>query len=366
MNPLGRAHVPDVARVEAQLSELWRDASSGTDPVTRACTLNLVVVCDDGANALQSQTGLVARIAETEPGRAIVVAFPDGDGASEGLDVYVSAHCHRGAGGAQICSEQVTMEARGAGRDLIPVTVLQLLVGDLPVYTLWRRGELHDDPLLAGLLEVSDRFIVNSADQGDPSAALSALDRISAGAAGRGRAADITWDRLEPWREAVAMLFDAPRLRPGLDRIRALSIASGGSAIQGRPSAAGACLAGWLASRLGWTLDAKGALRRDDGKQLEVSFTQDTSIPEGEIAAARIETELDGARATFVAQRTDDDADMVTLCVEPARTAIPPWRIKLPARDEAALLCGMLQRRHDDPIFDRAVRLAAQLAARLT
>jgi glucose-6-phosphate dehydrogenase assembly protein OpcA len=361
MNPEGRERVPDVAHVEAELSELWRDVSSESDPVTRACTLNLVVVCDDGTDDLKSATSLVARIAETEPGRAIVVAFPEGRASDDGLELYVSAHCHRGAGGAQICSEQVTMEARGAGRELVSVTVLQLLVGDLPVYTLWRRKQLSDDPLLLELLEFSDRFIVNSAADDDPSRALEALERISTGSAGRGRAADITWDRLDPWREAVAMMFDAPRLRPGLDRIRALSVAAGGPTVEGRPTAAGACLAGWLGSRLGWTVDETAQLRRGDGERIELSFTREPSLPAGEIASVRIETELDGSPAAFVVRRTDTPSDMVALSVEPERATHPPWRIKLPARDEAALLCGMLQRRHEDPVFECAVRFAARM-----
>jgi len=347
--------------VEAQLSELWRDASSGTDPVTRACTLNLVVACADGSSDLQAATSLVARISETEPGRALVVAFPENGDAEEGLRVYVSAHCHRGAGGAQICSEQVTLEARGAGRELVTATVLQLLVGDLPVYTLWRRAELDEGPMMTGLLEVSDRFIVNSADLDDPSRALSALERISASAFGRGRAADISWDRLEPWREAMAMMFDTPRLRPGLERIGALAIAASGPTGDGERTAAGACLAGWLASRLDWTADESGVWRRDDGEPVRISFTAEPGLPPGEIASVRVETELDGSPATFLAERCGAASDVVALSVNPLRPAVPPWRIKLPSRDEAALLCGMLQRRHEDPVFDGAVRNAARM-----
>ena len=55
------------------------------DPITRACTLNLVVVAEDGSEGLKAATNLVARVSETEPGRAVVVAFPEDDTTRDGL-----------------------------------------------------------------------------------------------------------------------------------------------------------------------------------------------------------------------------------------------------------------------------------------
>jgi len=353
MSPANRARVPDVARVEAQLAELWRDTSGDGDPVTRACTLNLVVVCSDGAEDLQAATKLVARVAETEPGRALVISFPEGDereNGADGMEVYVSAHCHRGAGGKQICSEQITLEARGAGRELIPATVLQLLEGELPVYTLWRREEFGRDSLPQALCGLSDRFIANSGNRRDPMRALAGLQSFSTGVSGEGRTADISWERIESWREALASFFDSPSLRPGLNRIQGLQIEASGPAGPGDLTAAGAYLAGWLASRLDWKRD-----------QVKISFAPAPDLPPRELASVRIETEIDGAPATLIARRTDPQSDVVLLSVESQKNCPLPWRIKLPARDDAALLCGLLQRSRKDPIFDAALGAASRM-----
>lgn len=353
MRPANRARVPDVARVEAQLAELWRVTAGGGDPVTRACTLNLVVVCSDGGEDLQAATNLVASVAETEPGRALVVSFPEDRQRENGqgeMDVYVSAHCHRRAGGKQICSEQITLEARGAGRELIPATVLQLLEGELPVYTLWRRQEFGGDTLAQSLLDLSDRFIANSGSRCDPLRALTGLERFSAAVSGAGRTADITWERVEAWREALASFFDSPALRPGLERITGLAIEGSGPTGPNGLTAAGAYVAGWLSSRLGWKRD-----------QVKITFAQAPELPPGRLAAVRIETEIDQTPATLVARRIEPTCDVVSLSVETERSCPLPWKIKLPARDDAALLCGLLQRSRKDPIFDAALRAANRL-----
>jgi len=352
MSPAERARVPDVAKVEAQLSELWRETAKNGDPVSRACTLNLVVVCSDGREDLQAATNLVARVAETEPGRALVVSFPEGDQAESrsSMEVYVSAHCHLGAGGKQICSEQITLEACGAGRELIPATVLQLLEGELPVYTLWRRQEFGDDELPHALLDLSDRFIANSGNRREPQRALAGLERFSAGVSGEGRTADITWERVEAWREALASFFDVPSLRSSLERITELTIEGSGPTGPGGYTAAGAYVAGWLASRLDWKRD-----------QVKISFAPAPELPGGELASIRIETAIGDSPASLVARRIDPTNDVVMLSVETDESCPLPWRIKLPARDDAALLCGLLQRSRKDPIFDAALGVASKL-----
>ena len=45
--------------VEERLAELWRAASSDEQPVLRACSMNLVVVCADGDRELAETTELV-------------------------------------------------------------------------------------------------------------------------------------------------------------------------------------------------------------------------------------------------------------------------------------------------------------------
>ena len=162
MDPLGQRHVPNVARVERELAELWRQAATDEQPVMRACELNLVVACGDGPEDALEATRMIDGISETTPCRAIVIS-PRAHGDDPGLEIYASAHCHRISNGARVCSEQITIETRGPCGDLVPGAVRQLLVGDLGVWTWWRRPRLKMDDLFAGLLGLSDRFLVDSA-----------------------------------------------------------------------------------------------------------------------------------------------------------------------------------------------------------
>src|SRR5439155_549401 len=62
------------------------------------------------------------------------------------------------------------------------------------------------------------------------------VERLAAGLA------DLGWVRTNPWREAIAALFDGPRQRKALDHLVGLEVT-------GLPNQA-ALLAGWLRSRL--------------------------------------------------------------------------------------------------------------------
>ena len=187
--------LPDVADIETQLANFWRQASSDDQAVVRASTHNLIVVCETGDDVARA-TEAVAVLSEQHPGRVIVVCTePAGDGSSE-LDAFVTTHCHLGSGGNRVCSEQVTLKARGpAGVDLVPETVLQLLEGDCPVYTWWRRPELATDPLWEPLARLSDRCIVNSATAADPVGVLGDLAALARTDAARGSRRGARWSR---------------------------------------------------------------------------------------------------------------------------------------------------------------------------
>ena len=64
---------------------------------------------------------------------------------------------------------------------------------------------------------------------------------------------DLAWARLEPWRAALAGLFDHPDAAAalGADRRRRDHARRRG------PSSPAWLLAGWMAGRLGWTLAAR-------------------------------------------------------------------------------------------------------------
>jgi glucose-6-phosphate dehydrogenase assembly protein OpcA len=94
--------------------------------------------------------------------------------------------------------------------------------------------------VLAGLVELADQVVVDSARVADAAAALRIL-----GPFGR-QITDFTWLRLLPWCELTAQFFDSESSRRYLEQITQLQIEYSGS------MAASALYAGWMADRLGW------------------------------------------------------------------------------------------------------------------
>lgn len=352
MDLLGRRPVPSPADVEKQLAEFWREASTDEQAVMRACAMNLVVICADEPDDLRRSTELVAAIAATAPCRALVVG-PPGENVAE-LEVYVSAHCHRGTGGAQVCSEQVTIEPGASSLDLVPSTVLQLLVEDMPVYTWWRRRELDAAALLDPLVDLSDYWIVDSATSGAGGAHLNAMLALCSREAWEGHLIDGAWARLATWREALASFFDDPSRRPALDRITRVDVEAGGPIAR-------AYLSGWLASRLGYRQASDGRWSRPDGVKVEFASRRVEGLSEGEVAAARIEAEQDDATVVFTAGPVDERKACLPLTVSVEGRAASRRKIRMPPLDETGMICGLLQRTGRDTVFEEALALAARL-----
>jgi glucose-6-phosphate dehydrogenase assembly protein OpcA len=344
--------------VEQRLAELWRAASTDEQPVLRACSMNLVVVCADGDRELAETTELVGRIAETVPGRALVVAPPRPKGA-DGLDVYVSAHCHRGAGGAQVCSEQVTIEPQTATLDRVPGTILQLLVEDMPVYTWWRRRGLDGEPLLEPLVALSDTWVLNSAWTPRPRSYLGSLQALATREPWPGHVVDMAWVRLEPWRDAIASFFDNPAVRPAICGITRVAIASAGPVAPCGATVAGAYLAGWIASRVGLHVDGTTA-RREDGATVVLEFSSVSHLAPGEIAAVTIDSEHNDAHVVFDA-RLAETQDCMLLAVSAGAHTLPSRRIRFPKLDTAALACGVVQQTGPDVVYESALSAATRI-----
>jgi glucose-6-phosphate dehydrogenase assembly protein OpcA len=332
--------------VEARLGELWREASSDGEPVLRACSMNLVVVCDDGERELARTTELVGRIAETVPARALVIGPPRRE-ADDELEVYVSAHCHRGAGGAQVCSEQVTIQPCPSTLDRVPGTVLQLLVEDMPVYTWWRRRGLDEEPLLDPLAGLSDTWVLDSSGSRRPADRLESIRALASRETWPGSVVDLAWVRLEPWRDAVASFFDDPALRPALDGIKRIAIATGGPATARGVSVAGAYLAGWIVSRV-------------DGEAVALSFSTVDDLESGEVSAVTIEADHNDTHVVFDA-RSNAARDGLSLEVRAGAHRLATRRLRLPRLDTAALACGVVQQTDRDPVFRAALSAAVRI-----
>lgn len=350
----------DVVQVERELSSYWRKSAEGQDAVTRACALNLIVACTDPEDVVEA-TRVVAKLSEVHPSRALLVT----PGYGRGVDARVSTHCHLGPGGRQVCCEQVTIEVQPGEHALVPQTLLQLLVEDLPVFTWWRHMLMSDDPLLVPLKAMSDRFIVYSSSAPDPREALRRIVEAVTNHDHGHTTRDLTWVRLDGWREMVASFFDPPSAVEDLLRTDKVSIIGGGGATPSGVTASGAYIAGWLASRLGWTPSGRPQVwTRPDGGAVRFDFNVDPLLAHGRIGHVRLETAGPGGdRATYFAERLGPERKTVRLTVE-GRTCSPIPRVeKLNVVEPHLLLAGEIERESDDPVFVAALKNAVAIAS---
>jgi len=355
--------VPDVGAIENQLAEFWREAATDDQAVLRARMLNVVVACED-PSAVNDVSRTVARLSENLPGRALVVTVaPAAAGGEDRIEGYVSTHCHRGSGGSQVCSEQVTLSSTGGASSHLPETVLQLLLEDTPVCTWWRRPALLSDGLCLPLALLSDRFVVDSSRLADPVAAISDLATLAGEAGWRGSTGDLLWVRSEIWREQVASLFDAMAFRGYLDGITSVRVAAGGPAGPRGFTAAGGYLVGWLAARLGWSHQGSGRCGRRDGGSVEIELSHDEGARPGRIASIRIAA-TDGNRpAVFNVERTAPGENALKIRIDVEMTCPLPSTKRLTPMSSGALLCGELERDTRDLLFDESLACVARLVA---
>jgi glucose-6-phosphate dehydrogenase assembly protein OpcA len=244
-----------MADLEAELSALWRSAAE--DPavnnvVTRACTLTLLIYVESN-EAADEVNNLVAEVTRQNPCRAIIMML-EPEASPSGLEAWISAHCHLPVGGEkQVCSEQITLRARGEAVQGLASVVLPLTVAGLPIFLWWRADDFSPPPYFDQILRLTQHVIVDTARFSPSGTHLEDLAAWLHKFAGRIQLTDLNWSRITPWRELIAQCFDSPDRRPYLERLSEVRIEyEQDSSRLVTQRAQALLLTGWLASRLGW------------------------------------------------------------------------------------------------------------------
>src|SRR5579884_32741 len=284
----------DLGEVIAQ-AERMRSGESRT--ATRAAVVNLVVVTAEPETAQRARSA-VGGLGAHHPGRIIIVlADPDGP---DRIDATIEL-------------QETDLPARHLSSVVEP-----LLVHDLPV-AAWHMGEI---PSASGLVATGAHVILGGDRPSDPDQssleATAALTRLR-------HVTDLEWLATEPWRRALALLFDPPSARRILPRIA-------GARVAGPPWRA-CLLGGWLTDRLGL---APGSV------QLE-AVSSETIV---ELAADDVLVRAASAPLGRVEARIDDERAVTVGGAE---------------RGTAALLAAALGRGGTDPAFVGALGAAARV-----
>lgn len=254
----------DVAAIERDLAALWRQAAKGHKAVTRACAWNLVVHVESDA-ALERGKAMADALVERVPSRTLVLHHRPNATTGPEVEAFVTANCRLMPGGGKLlCSEEITVQSRGAGSDYLPSLTRALLVPDIPTAVLCA-GLPRDGALVQELVSAADRLILDS--RGAES--LQGIERLGKALP---RVADLAWLRSAPWRLAVAAAFDGrAELLAKLTRVRV-------QCAEGAKSEA-RLLLGWLGARLGWGQVEDGFVLRGQGRvRLDVEWVEGVGV----------------------------------------------------------------------------------------
>ena len=338
-----------LGRVERELRAFWSSPPApGETPKARACTRNLVVVA--GTPGLADRwVAAVDVVLQAVPARAIVVGL-DPDGA-DGLEATTSAVCTPGeSGGPPVCSERVTLQARGAACARVASCVDTLCAADVPTTLVWL-GRVHpDDLLFVPLARGADRVILDSA-QGSVADVAHVVRWAGARPAGeRPGVADLAWTRLAPWHELCARMFDEPRLHglaANVTRVGIVQACDAGTAL----ASEGALLLGWLATRLSWkatSLAGKLRLARPDEGAVRVQLGAERAAqaPRGALFAVQIEATAGQLAITGAVRREQGEADAAI------------WRLEVTCRGETQRIEQRVRLRASElaPLLERTIR----------
>lgn len=376
-----------VESIERALADMWQETtaqSGGEEAVLRARTANLIVfISDESLLADTQQT--IAELAATHPCRALVLvgnrAAPDKD-----IEVQISAFCpnQNRSASTVLCCEQITLTASGEFVSELPSAAIPLLIPDLTVFLWWRDEVRGDDEVIEKLVTAADRLIIDSAEFPYPPDDFLALAQvISFGSSNQVAVSDMNWERLTPWRTALANFYDIPSYRDELDQIDRLRIdyvVSSGP-FEALPSQVVMCV-GWLASRLGWRfksaagglltsetfqfekddrtihLELNGFPPHESGGSPDVSATQ--GLRPGRIFRVELQRANEGEPTSFVVDRSEDGLYLET-SVNAGKQGCPSCRVRYRNLTIAQLLSREMEILCADKLYEEAILSAAVL-----
>jgi glucose-6-phosphate dehydrogenase assembly protein OpcA len=359
------ARSADPAAIERELSEMWRieaellkQLGEPQHTLARVLLLTLAVYSPNPVLAQAAREVAIA-LNPRQPARAIIMEVLGQAGATEQpLEAWVTLHCPRPTNGQQqVCGEQITIEAPREAVRRLPGAVLPLLLTDVPSFLWWQAGSPFGHPLLMELAPAIDRLIVDSYTFAEPEHELAAVAAAVADPRFHAVISDLSWARLGAWRYQAAQLFDAPTMRPYLDRLRRVTV----SYCSGTP-ALGWLFGGWLASRLGWRpsrrerTEAGETVHFAGGQALVFSVTPPLAPQEGGYFAGVSLAADDGA--TFEISRAPNHCMLVRVAAGEFETE----RVRpLPKETLVEWLGHDLGRTASTPIYEDALRLLAEV-----
>jgi glucose-6-phosphate dehydrogenase assembly protein OpcA len=366
-----------VDEVAARLLDLRQAASDEEGyPLTRASVMNLIVYATD-PRQIEVAVATVDELALRHPSRAIVVAARPGGTFTLSADVAIHSHPLATHG---LVYERAVLRPVGADPEGLDTLVIPLLIPHLQSFLWWLGKPDPQDPALRSLASVCDRLILDSsagsaAHLKDISERLGPTTPTSPAVAALGGLVigDMTWTRLDPFREALARIFDEGSRAGYLEGLERVEI-TGRRGITHDVTPAELLLAGWLASRLGctrptWTPAGVTMRLEGAGRRALFSFSGVKGYRAGgaggaaPVASIRVLAEVGRRRLSAILHWQRDEG---RLSVSETGRPVVRHSVALPQPNETEVLSRELARLGRDRVFEDAMASAARIQTALT
>lgn len=361
-----------VAKLHDIQYELSReDVTQPEHPHPRNCVLNLVVALDEKHRATECDR-TVAGLAASHPLRAILVHLDPRGGPANGpgtLDAEITSEAHQLLSGFAVQREQVLLHARGEVARHLSSLVEPLLVPDIPTYLWWSGRHRLDEAIVQEALGFSDVLVVDSARFEHPADALLQLATLVADPDVSVGVADFRWDRVRPWRDAIAQFFSPRDRRVLLHGLQDVTIESAGTGPAARVGAA--LLAGWAAWALGSRFtrtsaageDATEAVAESDGHRVHLSLRSvaNDHLHHGEVLSVRMAGRRGERTFVLTISRDPDGGHHADVVIELDGSDPVNQRLTLPRLGDPDLLVHILWGSQHDPVFRGALLTARPL-----
>jgi glucose-6-phosphate dehydrogenase assembly protein OpcA len=386
----------DVEVVERQLAQLWqetaRDPNADAETaVLRARVANLLVFVSNDT-ALDDLHQMLSELTAIHPSRVLAMLGAR-EAADQDIEMSVESICQtdKRTGSKRLSCEEITLKAFGKFVVELPSAALPLLMPDLATFLWWRNAPHSSDKVLDKLLRATDRLVIDSLEFANPLSDLSETNKLfGAKEYDHVGVSDLNWARLTFWRGLLADFYDVAAYRTWLDGVDSVEIDYVAPELDEVSVAPQALLfAGWLASRLGWSLGEERPVQ-ENSQTLAFKFRSDagsddptarSSIEQREIQLrlnnvergerkpgrlVQVELRSSNERAgSFKVARSDDN--LYVLAEAKVGRQTHRGRV-LPVRNRSAaqLLSREMEILCNDQIYQEAVAVVAKMIARLS
>ncbi len=352
-----------VESIERELKNAWLELSaqaeqSNTSAPLKTSILTLVIVAQ-GDTQIEHARMTLQSLVRGLPSRVLLVAVRR---TSQDIRAHVSAHCSFLTSARASCYELIEIDAGPEHVAAVPSILTQLEISDLPTFIWWVGASDLESPEFSRISSVAQRVIIDSASFNQP---LEAMRQYAAYLARRNweiAGNDLTWTRLDAWRELLAQSFDSPVAQEMLSTLQRVDMT-----FDPGYEADALLTAGWLTSRLGWEPDAATETRDtitfsacdQDRRVVRFNLTEISGAGIG-LRSVRLVSHSGTQSSRVTVRRIDPQraAVQIEMTAMPRQQRIVPY---VDSTDDQMLASELLQFGRDR-IYEQALDHAARFA----